>query len=76
LKRVEKVENPTGLLNSDKFQIHPWHHIPDDITNFVPLKEAAKKLHYTERTLIRKIHRGKLKGFKCSGRWLVEIPGR
>jgi hypothetical protein len=71
---AEKMENPTGLLNSDQFQIHPWHHIPDNLTNFLPLKEAAQKLHYSQRTLIRKVYQGKIEGFKCYRRWLIEVP--
>ena len=68
------MENPTGWSSFDKFQIHPWHHIPDDLTDYMTLKDAAKKLHYSQCTILRKVYRRKLKGFKCYGRWLIEVP--
>lgn len=68
--------NQNGWLSSDKFQLHPWHKIPDDnnLSNYVTLGEAAKILHYSRITILRKVKRGKLKGFKCYGRWLIELP--
>ena len=60
---------------NNKVQVHPWWQVAEDIEGYASLKDAQKILHYSRSTLIRKIYKRQIKGFKIFGRWYVRVTG-
>jgi hypothetical protein len=65
------------LSNGDKLIPKRYWKIPDnkDLKHAITLKEAAKKYHYSRNTILRKIKRHEVVGFKIGRRWYVLPKG-
>lgn len=70
------VENPKNQNGSSNFEIYPkrWWHIPENIKDAIPLKEASEKLHLHYNTVRLQAMQGKIKGFKIGRNWYVILP--
>jgi len=68
------MPNQNGYQNSTTRIPAPWWGIPDDISNAVPLIQAASQMHYHRTTVFRKVLKGEIKGFKIGHLWYVIVP--
>jgi excisionase family DNA binding protein len=62
-----------GLSNGNKLIPKRYWKIPNDkeLKHAMTLKQAAKKYHYSRNTILRKIKKNELTGFKIGRRWYV-----
>ncbi|WP_138504071.1 helix-turn-helix domain-containing protein [Nostoc sp. PA-18-2419] len=69
------AENPKNQNGSSNFDYpQPWWHIPENIKDAIPLKEAAKKLHLHCDTVRLQAIQGRIKGFKIGRYWYIILP--
>lgn len=70
---VENQQNQNGSSSSEVSPKRCWH-IPEDIKDAIPLKEAAKKLHLHRDTVRLQAIQGRIKGFKIGRYWYIILP--
>lgn len=67
------MSSPTGSSNGNGIQPRPWWHIPENVQT-ITLKQACQQYHYSRNSILRKIYKQEIQGFKLGRRWYI-VPG-